>query len=455
MRNSYYLLLTSVIVIVIQLTIVSSVEICECDGAGGMYTKSCYKCPKDCQKSRCKYFEYGDSTFANNMVGAPILMCKTAKSNNKNQSFVVNPDVVCDKPKVFYGCFTKIENPYEHKSIIASSPCNLPYLYKIPCSDFLGQVNCEATENMMKEFDLKSKMFNVYLPVTFDQFSLSADNTTVDYDKYWPNQINKEKNFYEKLKDLVKNKDKFEIDFIKSLVKYSNDAYDTAQPATLEGFTTIHNEAENIYAELGYDRKLNYIIVAFRGTSFLDNTGSIDLNNLWNDLIGFQIDFPGCTDCKVHRGFFISFSTIKNDLEKKLKALIDEYKVPVIYTGHSLGGAYASLAISSYNFPIFKYSSLITFGKPRVGNKLYSNYLNQKVFGYNFRVAFDKDPIPGVPFNTDYSHEGTEVFFTEKTAYVEKEKLVDSHENSINLLNIKYHSKYWELIEDNSLKFLE
>ena len=98
--------------------------------------------------------------------------------------------------------------------------------------------------------------------------------------------------------------------------------------------------------------------------------------------------------------------------------MIAEYKYPLIFTGHNLGGALTSLAQAfTTKYPIFGYSSLITFGEPRVGNDEYANFVNEKVFGKHFRITFLNDPIPGVPHNLDYIQYGTEVSFNSVTEF--------------------------------------
>lgn len=90
----------------------------------------------------------------------------------------------------------------------------------------------------------------------------------------------------------------------------------------------------------------------------------------------------------------------------------------VAFTGHSLGGALATLAAIDFTslqsvYPV----EIVTFGKPRVGNFEFAYFVNSKI-KENFRVINKSDPIPHTPFfDQGYRHEGIEVNFSEKLSY--------------------------------------
>ena len=82
----------------------------------------------------------------------------------------------------------------------------------------------------------------------------------------------------------------------------------------------------------GYSTSLNSIVVAFRGSSNIDN---------WIKNIQFVwTDYPHCTNCKVHSGFNTYANSVKDVVNSRLKALISKYgsKTHIFVTGHSLGG---------------------------------------------------------------------------------------------------------------------
>ncbi|MCI5050289.1 MAG: lipase family protein [Rickettsiales bacterium] len=76
------------------------------------------------------------------------------------------------------------------------------------------------------------------------------------------------------------------------------------------------------------------------------------------------------------------------------------------FTGHSSGGALATIAASRMiseepNVPI---DGLYTFGQPRVGNRYFRSGLEHHLHGHYYRFDQYGDPMPGLPpFNPDLS----------------------------------------------------
>jgi Lipase (class 3) len=99
------------------------------------------------------------------------------------------------------------------------------------------------------------------------------------------------------------------------------------------------------------DPSKNLAIVSFRGTDAADPT------DLASDAAFLQTDW--LQGGMVHRGFAEALDHILADL----KAAVDQCKGRVLYTGHSLGAALATL-FATVRPPDFLY----TFGSPRVGN---------------------------------------------------------------------------------------
>lgn len=79
----------------------------------------------------------------------------------------------------------------------------------------------------------------------------------------------------------------------------------------------------------------------------------------------------------------------------------------IITTGHSLGGAVATIAgayLRKAGFAV----DIYTFGSPRPGNDDFANYINAGN-GAHYRVTHTDDPIPGIPPKwIGYRHSGTE-----------------------------------------------
>jgi len=79
--------------------------------------------------------------------------------------------------------------------------------------------------------------------------------------------------------------------------------------------------------------------------------------------------------------------------------LTKQKKPHVFFTGHSLGGALATLAASRWNTPT---THLYTFGSPRVGGK---KFIQSFVFGERYRYRNNNDIVTKVPFEIlGYKH---------------------------------------------------
>ncbi|XGW25347.1 hypothetical protein V3C99_006628 [Haemonchus contortus] len=120
---------------------------------------------------------------------------------------------------------------------------------------------------------------------------------------------------------------------------------------------------------------------------------------------------------KVSKYFFDAFNYLwdagmGSDFDE-LRSMYPTYEIWV--TGHSLGGALASLA-ASYIIDVEQVPAatikLVTFGQPRTGNVGYAKAHDRQMV-YSFRVVHWKDVIPHVPpeFFMGYYHHKSEAFY--------------------------------------------
>jgi len=104
-------------------------------------------------------------------------------------------------------------------------------------------------------------------------------------------------------------------------------------------------------------------VLSFRGTDADDPTD-----------IGDDADFvlkPWDAGGSVHTGFAKALAQIRPALDDAVKAM----QLPILFTGHSLGAALATLAASLYG-PTTDGYALYTFGSPRVGNPGFAGTLD-------------------------------------------------------------------------------
>jgi len=112
-----------------------------------------------------------------------------------------------------------------------------------------------------------------------------------------------------------------------------------------------------------------------------------------------------------HKGFSDSVSSVWWDMEKRIKQFLRDKPLPVILTGHSLGGASAMLMAFHATFPI---KAVYTFGQPRVGGSSFAfHYQRKKLHDKTFRLIHDQDLIPRSPFvSSGYRHVGHSLYMT-------------------------------------------
>lgn len=131
-----------------------------------------------------------------------------------------------------------------------------------------------------------------------------------------------------------------------------------------------------------------YIIVAFRGSASIEN---------WITNLDFKAVSTGlCSGCTAHKGFWQSWLDARSAVTAAVKQMSTSnpaYKI--ITTGHSLGGAIATLAaadLRNSGYPVTLYS----FGAPRVSSSKLANYITAQPGG-NYRITHWNDPVPNIP----------------------------------------------------------
>lgn len=163
--------------------------------------------------------------------------------------------------------------------------------------------------------------------------------------------------------------------------------------ADCQVYTTIYNKED-----------IHILLIIFRGTSSNKDI-LIDLD-VYRDYI-YLDNYTGKDIPLVHSGFLQQFETVKDKIIYEIEEYKNLYKErQIICTGHSLGGALATLASLYFHYK-YKLDNInintITFGSPRVGDKIFVKLFNKNI-EKSYRFVNDNDPIPLLPTPIRYKH---------------------------------------------------
>ncbi|RCI16715.1 hypothetical protein L249_1924 [Ophiocordyceps polyrhachis-furcata BCC 54312] len=179
-------------------------------------------------------------------------------------------------------------------------------------------------------------------------------------------------------------------------------------------------ESGNVPGYMAVDADKKLIVVAFRGTDIKSWANiKVDLSKVEVPSIFHNREL--CRDCWLHSGFASAFDDMSAAVEDGLGKELDKMGpegVRVVVTGHSLGGAIATIAGSYLRTRFPKRSiDIYTFGSPRVGNQAFAKFVMEQKNGVTVRVTKKKDFVTSVfhhipPF-LDYTHVYPEVWLKE------------------------------------------
>jgi V8-like Glu-specific endopeptidase/surfactin synthase thioesterase subunit len=140
------------------------------------------------------------------------------------------------------------------------------------------------------------------------------------------------------------------------------------------------------------------VLVAFRGT---ESTAD------WLSNLKVQPrTVPGLG--KVHAGFWGQFTALQPQLEKLLQP---RRNLPLLVSGHSLGGAIAVLAAATWATDR-QVRALYTYGQPAVALEGAATAIGTALAGRHHRLVNDADIVPRVP--PGYRHSGHLLHFDDK-----------------------------------------
>ena len=145
----------------------------------------------------------------------------------------------------------------------------------------------------------------------------------------------------------------------------------------------------------GRSKRKGFAVLAFRGTQ-PDTIGDIR-----TDLAAYKTSMK---TGRVHSGFIKAYEVVADKIEKQL----EKDRLPLYVTGHSLGGALATVATKDLEDRIGdRIAACYTFGSPRVGNVKF----NASVKAPIYRIVNCTDIVTLVP-TINYFHIGDTRYLT-------------------------------------------
>ena len=165
------------------------------------------------------------------------------------------------------------------------------------------------------------------------------------------------------------------------------------------------------------DTVTSQIIVSFRGSHSLRN---------WIANIAFaQTSCDLVSGCAVHTGFANAWSEVRTIVEGAVKAAqAANPGFKVVMTGHSLGGAVATIG-GSYLRKAGYAVDIYTYGSPRVGNGAFADFVSGQAGG-EYRVTHLNDAVPRLPpLIFGYRHTSPEYWLSDGTATTTDYALAD------------------------------
>jgi len=197
-------------------------------------------------------------------------------------------------------------------------------------------------------------------------------------------------------------------DELERFAKYSSAVYQFLCPRPLgnslvQSFSNVLTHAHGFVVR---DDRRREIVVAFRGSHELANMVT-DGNLVLIPLVSRGIEKNNTA--LVHAGFLISYNSVRAVVVHVVRDQLLAYpNYTVVISGHSLGGALASIAALSVksNFPSAAVR-LFTYGQPRTGDAAYAD-LVEDIVGRNniFRAVHTWDGVPTmVPETLGYHHQ--------------------------------------------------
>ncbi|KAF1911354.1 Alpha/Beta hydrolase protein [Ampelomyces quisqualis] len=178
------------------------------------------------------------------------------------------------------------------------------------------------------------------------------------------------------------------------------------ESASTNTLTEFENSlATDVTGFVATDSTNKLIVLSFRGSRSIRNW----ITNLAFPAIPTSI----CPDCLSSKGIWVSWLEAQKNVVAAINAAQAQHPTyKIVATGHSLGGALASLAAAVLRSQ-GKSVDLYTYGAPKIGLQGLADFLSNPALGATYRVTHRADPVPKLPpALLGYRHVGPEYYVT-------------------------------------------
>ena len=170
-----------------------------------------------------------------------------------------------------------------------------------------------------------------------------------------------------------------------------------------ENFNQVRGYSHNSSQAILVEHK-DFLCMAFRGTDELhdwfDNVNAFSQKVLFGEF---------------HRGFWAALNDIWDGIFEDFVKAKKQSSRSLFITGHSLGGAMATIAAARLLHDDLHFSSVYTFGQPRVVEKHTARLFNVECKERFFRFQNNNDLVTRVPSRLmGYSHVGSYYYISEE-----------------------------------------
>jgi hypothetical protein len=205
------------------------------------------------------------------------------------------------------------------------------------------------------------------------------------------------------------------------------------------------DEDTNTAGYLAVNKGKSLIVLGYRGTKNIENW----LHNI--DISFTKANLPSpYQDANIHTGFNTMCNALYPASLAAFKNAIAKYpNYKVVFTGHSLGGALATLTAFKFaQAGVISWNkvNLLSYGQPRVGNPKFAQFLNSKAMT-STRVTAYADLVaisPGRTFGYEHNQHNMHINEDGKTVkcsiYEEDENCISDHI----IPSIDAHFNFWD-----------